>query len=106
MFRKIDQLQSDVDDLLGLCAEAGGVVDLEALGPEAKKQERQGAMILQMQDGVLEQRYVHRFEQWLLCDEQALRYYIDFQRGWQAVSCRRHYDIAGVCDLCQESSNF
>ncbi len=90
MFEKIDKLQSEVDDLLDLCADAGGVADLEAFALEDQKQQRLGTMILQMQDGVLERRYVHRFEQWLLCDRRALRYYIDFQQLSAALYC--HYN--------------
>lgn len=79
MLRKVEKLQSEVDGLLNLCAEAGGIADHEVFGPEAKKQERLGVLILKMQDGDLEQRYIRRFEKWLRCDEQALCYYIDFQ---------------------------
>lgn len=42
------------------------------------KYERLSEMILKMQDGQLEQRYVSRLGKWLLCDEQALRYYVEF----------------------------
>ena len=87
MFQKIDKLQSEVDELLGLCAEAGGVDDLSILGPQAKKQLRLGTMVLQMQDGDLEPRYVRRLEKWLNCDEQALRYYVDFQDITAMLSC-------------------
>ncbi len=39
---------------------------------------RLGQLILRMQDGDLEQRYIHRLEQWLMADPQALNYYIQF----------------------------
>jgi len=38
-----------------------------------------GTMLLKLQDGELEDRYLLRLEKWLLCDEAAMRYYIDFQ---------------------------
>lgn len=87
MFRKVDKLKSEVDGLLNLCQEAGGVADEDVFGPEAKKQERLGVMILKIQEGELEQRYMRRLGKWLQCDEQALRYYVDFQR----ISAMLHF---------------
>ncbi len=87
MLGKIDKLQSEVDDLLGLCAEAGGVDDPSVLGLQENKQLRLGVMILKMQDGDLEPRYVQRLGKWLGCDEQALRYYVDFQGITAMLSC-------------------
>ncbi|MCF7954525.1 MAG: hypothetical protein K9M75_01870 [Phycisphaerae bacterium] len=42
--------------------------------------QRLGVMILKMQDGLLEQRYVSRLGKWLSTDENALRYYIEFNQ--------------------------
>jgi hypothetical protein len=36
-------------------------------------------MLLKLQDGDLEERYQHRLEKWLACDQSALRHYVDFQ---------------------------
>ena len=81
MLRQIEKLQKMVNHMLGLCADSGADVVCEdaALSPEEKKYERLGIMILQAQDGVLEPRYALRMQKWLLCDEKALRYYVDFQ---------------------------
>lgn len=77
MFRKIDKLQSEVDDLLDLCTEAG--VEYEPTGPEAVKKQRLYVMILKMQDDQLHPRHVHRLGKWLACDNKTLREYVDFQ---------------------------
>lgn len=81
MFHRIEKLQKMVNHLLGLCADGGADVAPEdpSLSPEEKKQERLGVMLLQMQDGELERRYVLRMEKWLSSDPKALRYYVDFQ---------------------------
>lgn len=42
--------------------------------------QRLGEMILKMQDGVLEQKYMSRLGKWLSCDEKALRYYVEFNQ--------------------------
>ena len=42
--------------------------------------QRLGEMILKMQDGHLEQRYISRLGKWLSCDELALRYYVEFNQ--------------------------
>lgn len=81
MFRQVEKLQKAVNNLLGLCTEAGdkAVQKDGDLSPEDSRHERLGVMLLQVQDGVLEERYFRRMEKWLLCDEAAMRYYIDFQ---------------------------
>ncbi|MEN8127665.1 MAG: hypothetical protein ABFR90_07650 [Planctomycetota bacterium] len=81
MLRQIEKLQRIVNNLLGLCADSGTDAVLDDLPPdsEAKKYERLGVMLLQVQDGVLEERYLRRMEKWLLCDKAALRHYVDFQ---------------------------
>jgi hypothetical protein len=45
---------------------------------EAKDHLRLGEMILKLQDGELEERYFLRMQKWLMCDEKALRYYLEF----------------------------
>ena len=79
--RQIEKLQKMVNNLLGIFADRGAdtVLDDYALDPEAKAQERLGVMLSKAQDGMLEERYYLRMEKWLLCDESALRYYVDFQ---------------------------
>jgi hypothetical protein len=79
--RQIEKLQKMVNNLLGLCSESGAdaVLDEQLSTLEDTKNERLGIMLLKMQDGALEQRYVLRLEKWLMCDKKALRYYVDFQ---------------------------
>ena len=45
---------------------------------DEKDKLRLGEMILKLQDGELEERYFLRMQKWLMCDERALRYYVDF----------------------------
>ncbi len=79
MFRKIDKLQSEIDGMVNLCAEAGAINNEESTTAEDKKHERLGVMILKAQDGVLEKRYFLRMQKWLSCDQNALEYYVEFQ---------------------------
>ncbi len=79
--RQIEKLQKMVNNLLGLCA--GGRTEAALkdtdLFPQDSRYERLGIMLLKAHDGALEDRYFLRMEKWLLCDEAALRYYVDFQ---------------------------
>lgn len=81
MFRQIEKLQKTVNSLLGLChgdrAEEQPQEDAQSVTDS--RYERLGMMLLQLQDGELEERYFLRMEKWLLCDPTALRYYVDFQ---------------------------
>lgn len=79
--RQIEKLQKMVNNLLGLCAEGKTEAALEEadLSPQDSRYERLGTMLLKLQDGVLEDRYLLRMEKWLLCDKAAMRYYVDFQ---------------------------
>ena len=79
--RQIEKLQKMVNNLLGLCAEGKAEAALEEvdLSPQDSRHERLGTMLLKLQDGVLEDRYLLRMEKWLLCDKAAMRYYVDFQ---------------------------
>ena len=76
--KKIDKLQFEVNELLDLCGETGAIPE-ESPSEDNTKYLRLGEMILKAQDGELEQRTLLRMEKWLMCDEQALRYYVDFQ---------------------------
>ena len=69
----IQHLQSQVDELSGLCSEALGPDDLQT-----RRHERLGIMLLKLQDGDLETRYIRRLEKWLLTDPIALQFYVDF----------------------------
>ena len=79
--RQIEKLQKMVNNLLGLCADSKTEAALEDtyLFSQDSRYERLGVMVLKAQDGMLEDRYFLRMEKWLLCDEEALRYYVDFQ---------------------------
>ncbi len=79
MFRKINKLQAEIDEMLELCDQAGATSQEEPVTAEEKKHERLGVMIMKAQDGVLEERYLLRMEKWLACDPAALRYYLEFQ---------------------------
>ena len=80
IYRQIEKLQKVVNGLLGLCGGAGDKAESEAVDlPRISRQEQLGIMILKAQDGVLEDRYLRRMEKWLLCDQVAMRYYVDFQ---------------------------
>jgi len=45
-----------------------------------REYQRLGEMILKMQDGVLERKYVSRLGKWLSCDKKALKYYVEFNQ--------------------------
>ncbi|MCK5001195.1 MAG: hypothetical protein KAS23_16745 [Anaerohalosphaera sp.] len=76
MENRIDTLRAQIDEISGLI----GDTVIDGFGHEAvsDKYSRLGQMILRMQDGDLERRYVLRFEQWLLSDNDALEYYVRF----------------------------
>lgn len=81
MFKKIDKLQSEINELLEACEDAGAIddsLDIKSL-PEDKQRERLGVMILKYQDGALEPESVKKLEQCLNADEKYLRYFVDFQ---------------------------
>ncbi|MHC4928643.1 MAG: hypothetical protein ACYSOQ_09485 [Planctomycetota bacterium] len=81
VYRQIEKLQKMVNSLLGLCAEGKAEAALEDtdLFTQDIRYERLGVLVLKAQDGVLEDRYLKRMEKWLLCDEVAMQYYVDFQ---------------------------
>lgn len=82
MFRKIKKLQNDVDELLDLCAEPDDT--------EENEYQELGEMILKAQDGELGRRGFKKMEKQLTKDEEALRYYIDFQL--LTAMLREHFD--------------
>lgn len=47
---------------------------------EDKEQLRLAEMILKLQEGTLEERYFLRMQKWMMCDEKALRYYVEFMQ--------------------------
>ena len=71
--KDIQHLQSQVDEMSGLCSEALDSDDLQT-----RRHERLGVMLLKLQDGDLEARYTQRLEKWLLADPIALQFYVDF----------------------------
>lgn len=81
VFRQIEKLQKTVNHLLGLFTTHTNKPTTEDPLPEIQNSRhlRLGEMILKTQDGVLEKRYMLRLEKWLLCDQEALNYYVEFQ---------------------------
>lgn len=71
MFRKVNKLQFDVDELLALWPEMDQQTQTEY--------QQLGEMILKAQDGALNKRGLKRMERLFRNDEGALRYYVDFQ---------------------------
>ncbi|MBN2513514.1 MAG: hypothetical protein JXB18_11300 [Sedimentisphaerales bacterium] len=51
---------------------------------------RLGQLILRMQDGELEKRYLHRLEKWLMADPEAFDYYVQFT--WLCTSLYMLYN--------------
>jgi hypothetical protein len=82
MFRKVDKLQNDVDELLDLCNDSDDT--------EQSEYQELGEMILKAQDGELGKRGFKKMERQLTKDEEALRYYIDFQL--LTAMLREHFD--------------
>ena len=82
VFRQIEKVQKTVNYLLGLCTRnqfEETQPDEPPLSSEEKKHLRLGIMILKAQDGLLEQRCMLRLGKWLQCDDEALRFYLEFQ---------------------------
>lgn len=94
IYRQIEKLQNRVNSLLSLCDGSRAGVEKEDTTPypQNSRHERLGIMLLKAQDGVLEERYFRRMEKWLLCDEAAMRYYVDFQSltGMLSIHFNRH----------------
>jgi hypothetical protein len=80
MFHDIDKLQSEIDKLNSLCSDSLGTPEAAPKDIATRRRERLGVFILKLLDGVLEQRYLARLEKWLIADEAARRYYVDFMK--------------------------
>ena len=78
MFRQIEKIQKMVNSLLGHCARAGA--DITPPPVSQDKYEDLGIMILQAQNGDLPHRSQVELNRWLLNDDRAFRYFIDFQQ--------------------------
>lgn len=81
MFHKINKLQNDVDEMLDLCAETD---------EESTEYQDLGVTILKAQDGELGKRAFKKLQKLLTSDNEALRYYIDFQM--LTAMLRDHFD--------------
>jgi len=82
---QIDKLTAIINSAVG--RKNTGESRSHLFGVKSKKRSRQdleyqrlAEMILKMQDGLLEQRYVLRLGKWILSDEKALKYYIEFNQ--------------------------
>ncbi len=69
--KKIDKMQAEIDQLLGLCSEANGDVPGE--------NEQLGVLILRAHDGDLDKADFQQLQQRIVEDDTSLRYYVDFQ---------------------------
>ena len=81
MFHKINKIQKTVDDFIELCNETeNGQADD---GPHSDLSSKHivslGEMILKAQEGDLSTRSMREMSRWLANDDNALRYYIEFQ---------------------------
>ena len=79
--KKIDKMQSDIEQMVELCDEATG-------GPENEFQDL-GVLILMAQDGELDKQGYQQLEKQLAGDKRSLGYYIDFQ--WLSASLHEHF---------------
>jgi len=77
MHEQVDKIQKEIDELVRLCAENGAEALQEALGED--KFAKLGFLLLKMQEDDLEDRQFEALQRWLRSDEEALRFYIDFQ---------------------------
>ena len=104
IYRQIEKLQKVVNTLLGLCGIDADKAESEAVDlPRISRQEQLGIMILKAQDGVLEERYQRRMEKWLLCDQAAMRYYVDFQSLTAMLSMHFHPERLTLNSLHQQT---
>lgn len=80
MLRQIEKLQKMVNNLLGLCREAGAGAKIDEIPYDTshRKHEKLGVLILKLQDGVSSKRSNKKLQNWIACDEEARLYYIDF----------------------------
>lgn len=70
---KLQSIQSQIDELNNLLSEV-----IEPVPPPSPRLERLGILLLKLQDGQLEDRFVRRLEKWLRADPEAMEYYLEF----------------------------
>ena len=80
----ISQIKEMVREALHTAHNSDSSNDTESV---SDKYSRLGQLILRLQDGDLEKRYVLRFEKWLLTDRDALEYYVDFTNICAGLHC-------------------
>jgi hypothetical protein len=78
MHEKIDEIQRQVDELIGLCAEAGADPKDDIL-LRRDRSERLGYLILKLQDGQFKEHQLRSLERRLLRHADAMQYYVEFQ---------------------------
>ncbi|HOK66774.1 MAG TPA: hypothetical protein PK054_08820 [Anaerohalosphaeraceae bacterium] len=86
---KLQSIQSQIDELNNLLSEV-----IEPVPPPSPRLERLGILLLKLQDGVLEDRFVRRLEKWLKADPEAMDYYLDFMM--LAALLRLHFHPEGL----------
>lgn len=98
--KEIESIQSQIDELNHLLAEA-----TEPVYSPLKRLERLGILLLKLQDGELEGKFVHRLEKWLRADPEALTYYVDFMMLCAVLRCYFCPDlgIKGLVEKVQRS---
>jgi len=69
--KKIDKLQSDIDEMLDLCEKADNTSE--------NAYEELGILILRAQDGELDRQGYKKLEKQLTENDLSLGYYVDFQ---------------------------
>lgn len=69
----LQSIQSQIDELNRLLEEV-----IEPISLPSERLERLGILLLKLQDGQLEGKFVHRLEKWLRADPEALEYYLEF----------------------------
>lgn len=94
--KEIESIQSQIDELNRLLAEA-----TEPTHPPLKRLDRLGILLLKLQDGELEGKFVHRLEKWLRADSEALRYYVDFMMLCAMLRCHFCPDL-GIKGLAEK----
>lgn len=95
---KIDALRAQIDELNSLVDEP--LDDEFEQDRVSDKYLRLGQLILRMQDGDLERRYVLRLEKWLMSDQDAMNYYVEFSEicaGLRMMLGKKMDQLSSVC---------